>query len=127
MQILREKIKADKKLFVAENMQLTETEAKAFWPVYDSFQKDMDKLNDRLLALLEDYSQNYKTMTDEVAEGMIKESLSIESDRVELLKECAPKFVKAVGNIKAARYLQLENKINASARFDLARKIPLVK
>ena len=40
MQIVIEKIRADKKLFVAENMQLTDAEAKAFWPVYKQYQDD---------------------------------------------------------------------------------------
>jgi hypothetical protein len=35
MQVLREKVRADKKLFVAANMELSESEAKAFWPVYE--------------------------------------------------------------------------------------------
>jgi hypothetical protein len=37
MQILRDKIKADKKLLVAANMELTESEAKGFWPVYEEY------------------------------------------------------------------------------------------
>ena len=36
MQLVREKVAADKKLFIAANMGLTESEAKAFWPVYES-------------------------------------------------------------------------------------------
>ena len=35
MQILRDKIRADKKLVVATNMELTESEAKNFWPIYN--------------------------------------------------------------------------------------------
>jgi len=34
MQILEQKIQADKKLVVAQNMQLTEAEARGFWPIY---------------------------------------------------------------------------------------------
>jgi hypothetical protein len=51
MQILRDKIKADKKLVVATNMELTESEAKGFWPVYDEYQKDLQKINRRLVSL----------------------------------------------------------------------------
>ena len=127
MKLVQEKIKADKKLFVAENIQLTEKEGKAFWPVYESYQKDFGKLNDRLLKLIDEYAQNYETMTDQAAQGMMNNYLSIESDRVKLLKSYVPKFSKAVGSIKAARYLQLENKINAVLRFELAANIPLVK
>ena len=47
MQILRDKLKADKKLLVASNMELTESEAKGFWPIYDEYQKELQKLNQR--------------------------------------------------------------------------------
>jgi len=56
MQILREKIKADKKLLVAANMELTESEAKNFWPIYEDYQKELQKINERLGKLLESYA-----------------------------------------------------------------------
>src|SRR6478672_8976803 len=69
MQILRDKIKADKKLLVATNMELTESEAKDFWPIYDDYQKDLQNINQRIGKLLESYAADYKnkTMTDEKA------------------------------------------------------------
>ena len=127
MQILQEKIKADKKLLVSENMQLTEKEAKAFWPVYDSYQKDIGKVNERLLKLIDEYAQNYETMTDQTAQSLTNKYLALESERVKLLQSYVPKISKAVGSKKAARYLQLENKISAVVKFELAANIPLVK
>ncbi|MCX5901938.1 MAG: hypothetical protein NTV89_00370 [Proteobacteria bacterium] len=127
MQIVKDKIKADKKLFVAENMQLTEKEAKGFWPLYDSFQKDLAKHNEKLLKLIDDYAQNYETMTDQKAQALTKDYLALETARLKLLQTYVPKFSKVLGNIKAARYLQLENKINSVLRFELAGNIPLVK
>ena len=127
MQLVKEKIKADKKLFVAENMQLTEKEAKAFWPVYDSYQKDLGKLNERLIKLIDEYAQNYETMTDQTAQNLTNKYLALESERVKLLQSYVTKVSKAVGSKKAARYMQLENKINAIVRFELAANIPLVK
>ena len=56
MQILRDKIKADKKLVVAANMELTETEAKGFWPIYEEYQKDLQKINRRIAKLLDSYA-----------------------------------------------------------------------
>ena len=127
MQILQEKIKADKKLLVSENMQLTEKEAKAFWPVYDSYQKDLGKLNERLIKLIDEYAQNYETMTDQTAQSLTNKYLALESERVKLLQTYVLKVSKAVGSKKAARYLQLENKISAVVKFELAANIPLVK
>ena len=127
MQLVKEKIKADKKLLVAENMQLTEKEAKAFWPVYDSYQKDLGKLNERLLQLIDEYAKNYETMTDQTAQNLTNKYLTLESERVKMLQSYVPKISKAVGSKKAARYLQLENKISAVVKFELAANIPLVK
>jgi len=127
MQLVQEKIKADKKLFVADNMQLTEKEAKAFWPVYDSYQKDLGKLNDRLLKLIDEYAKSYETMTDQTAQNLTNRYLALESERVKILQSYVTKVSKAVGIKKAARYMQLENKINAIVRFELAANIPLVK
>jgi len=127
MQLVKEKIKADKKLFVAENMELTEKEAKGFWPVYESYQKDLGKHNEKFIKLIEDYAQNYDTMTDPKAQAMTRDYLALETARVKLLQSYVPKFSKVLGDKKTARYLQLENKINAVIKFELAASIPLVK
>jgi hypothetical protein len=127
MQLVKEKMKADKKLLVSENMQLTEKEAKVFWPVYDSYQKDLGKLNERLIKLIDEYAQNYETMTDQTAQSLTNKYLALESERVKMLQSYVPKISKAVGSKKAARYLQLENKISAVVKFELAANIPLVK
>ena len=61
MQILRDKIKADKKLVVATNMELTESEAKKFWPIYDEYQKELQKINRRIVNLLDSYAETSAT------------------------------------------------------------------
>ena len=50
MEILVEKLKADKKLLVAETVGLTDAEGKAFWPIYDACQAELDGINKRLKA-----------------------------------------------------------------------------
>ena len=41
MELLTEKIKADKKLLVGLNMSLTNEEARDFWSLYDAYQKEL--------------------------------------------------------------------------------------
>jgi hypothetical protein len=126
MQLVRDKLKADKKLVVAENMGLTETEAKAFWPVYDAFQADQAKLNERAGAMIKNYAANYKAMTDAVANSMLDEFIAIERDRTALLQSYRSKFGAAVPPLKVARYYQIENKIRAVINYELASAIPLM-
>jgi len=126
-QLVREKIQADKKLLVAENMQLSEAEAKVFWPVYESYQKDLGKIVERTKKLIEDYAKNYQTMTDETAKKLLNDMIVIENERLKLRKTYLPKFRKVLSEKKVARYYQLENKIHAVVSYELAKIIPLMK
>jgi hypothetical protein len=127
MQILREKIQADKKLVVAANMDLTEAEAKAFWPIYQEYQTRLMKINERIGKIIMSYAENYKTMTNEVAKKLMKESMAVEKERQVLKEQLMPKFQKAIPAIKVARYYQIENKIQAIVQYELAGSIPLVQ
>jgi len=127
MQIIKDAIKANKKLFVSENMQLTESEAKAFWPIYEKYQDGLEELMDRSLDLIGNYAKNYQTMTDEVAKKLIEEYLDIEGDYVALRKSYLPKFMKVLPAKKVARYYQLENKIDAAGNYEAAKEIPIIK
>jgi hypothetical protein len=127
MAIVKDAIKANKKLFVSENMQLTEAEAKAFWPVYEKYQDGLEELVDRSINLIENYAENYQTMNDDKAEKLIEEYLDIEGDYVELRKSYLPKFMKVLPAKKVARYYQLENKIDAAGNYELAKEIPIIK
>ena len=129
MQILRDKIKADKKLVVATNMELTESEAKGFWPVYEEYQKDLQKINRRVVNLLESYAADFrnKSLTDDKAKKLIDEAVAIEQAEANLKSAYAPKLSKALPVKKVARYLQIENKIRAIIKYDLAAGVPLVQ
>ena len=129
MEILRQKVKADKKLLVAQNMQLTEAEGKAFWPVYEAYQNDLQKLNQRLGKTIADYADAYNKgpVAGETAKRLLNEALTIEEDEVKLKRAYVPKLEKALPAAKVARYVQIENKIRAVIRYELAGAIPLVQ
>jgi hypothetical protein len=129
MQILRDKLKADKKLLVAANMELTESEAKGFWPVYEEYQKELTAINQRIGKLIESYAAEYRanTLTEEKAKTFVDELVVIEQVDGGLQASFAPKLSKALPSKKVARYLQVENKIRAAIKYELAANIPLVQ
>jgi len=126
--ILLDKIKADKKLLVAANMDLTASEAKAFWPVYDAYQKDLMTINKRIAKLIDSYAADYQanTVTDEKAEKLTAEYVAIQKAEADLQTSYAQKLSKVLPPKKALRYLQIENKIRAVINYELAAEIPLV-
>jgi len=127
MQIVIEKIRADKKLTVAQTMELTESEAKAFWPIYEEYQKGLRKLGNRSLKLIETYAMKYGNMTNEDAKGLLNEYMTIERDRLKQRESYLPQLRKALPEIKVFRYFQLENKIQAAINAVLAEHIPVIK
>ena len=115
MQILADKLKADKKLLVAANMELTDAEAKRFWPVYDAYQKDLQKINLRMAAGIKHYADAYNKgpVSDATAEKLIDEAIAIEEAEAKMRRSYLPKLKQALPGMKVARYLQLESKVRA--------------
>ena len=129
LEIIHEKLKADKKLIVAKYMELTESEAQKFWPVYDEYQNDLQRSNQQLQSLLESYATDYKgkSLTDEKAKKLLDEWIALEQDEGKRRGAFAPKVLQALPVKKAARYLQIENEFRILLRYDLAATVPLVQ
>jgi len=130
MEILKEKLKADKKLLVAANMNLTDAESKKFWPLYDAYQKDLMQLNERLAKTIAAYAEAYNegqgTIKDDTAKKLLNEVLAVEEAEVKHKRAYAEKLGKVLPATKTARAIQMENKIRALIKYELAAQIPLV-
>jgi hypothetical protein len=127
LDVMRDKLRADKRLVVAEALELTEKEAQAFWPVYNAYQSDMVAHYDRILKLLETYAGSYKSMTDAVATQLLGEFLSVQTSYLNIITSYLPRFQKVLPPRKVARLYQLENKIRALVDYQLAQDVPLIK
>ncbi len=108
-------------------MELTKSEAKGFWPVYESYQKDIEKINQRILTFLKSYAADYrkKMLTDAKAQRLIDDYLALEQAEVKLKGSYVPKLSKVLPAINVARYLQIGNKIRTVIKHDLAAGVPL--
>jgi len=128
MEILMQKVKADKKLLVASNMELTDPEAKRFWPLYDAYQKELGEVNQRLGKTIKEYADafNKGPIPNDTAKKLLNEALAVEEAEVKLKRSYAEKISKVLPAAKTARYLQIETKIRSILKAELAQQIPLV-
>ena len=128
MEILKQKLKADKKLLVASNMDLSDAEAKKFWPVYDAYQKDLEQVNQKLGQTIREYAEafNKGPIPDNTAKKLLQDVFSAEEQETKLKRTYAEKLEKAIPYSKVARYIQIEQKIRALIKMELAAQIPLV-
>ena len=126
LQQLRGEIQADRQAVVAANLKLTEAEGAAFWPLYREYRGDMAKVGDRLQKLIQDYAVTYESATAAQAKAMVDEMMSIQRADLKVKESYLPKFRKVLPEVKVARLLQIENKIDILIKLELAGAIPLI-
>ena len=84
IRFFRKDLRSLKKQIVAANMDLTETEAQQFWPVYDRYTAELTAITDRKYALLKDYATNYDSITGAQAETYVKGRAEVEESITQL-------------------------------------------
>ena len=126
-QAVRAELQAERTKVVAANLTLSEAEATKFWPLYNEYRAEHGKLDDRGIAVLEDFAANYEALTEDKAKALLEQQLSLEDDRAKLRRSYAGKFQKVISPKKVARYYQIERKLDAAIAFEAARSIPLAQ
>ena len=127
MNALRTGVRTDKKALVASTLNLTEAEAKKFWPIYDAYQRDLDLANRRRNVVVVDVVGTGKPISDLYAKNLANELLAADEAEIKSRRTMQNKVMRALPDKKAARYVQLESKIRAYQDYDIAVAIPLVK
>ncbi|WP_239488888.1 hypothetical protein [Luteitalea sp. TBR-22] len=126
VQQLQADLRADRQALVAENLPLSDGEARAFWPMYKAYVAELSKSGDRKASLIAAYAQNFDTMTDTKADAFMKDYLAMEADRVKVRQKYAKEATKVLGAQKAARWMQIETKLDTIVNMGIASEIPLV-
>ena len=127
MQVLIEKLRVDKRILVAETMKLTESEARAFWPVYESYQDERIKLGKRLIKGIKTYADKYGKISDEDAKSLRRGYLAILYDELKIMEAYLPKFEAVLPEKKVFRYFQLERTIGGQLEALLGAIIPYIQ
>jgi hypothetical protein len=127
MGFVREVMRADKRALVAANLDLTDTEAKAFWPVYDRYQKDLLATRDTLFQVVEEETLQAVKLTDKKALELVQRYLAAEAARVQVRSSYLKEISQVLPGLKVARFYQIENKIDAMIGYGLALRVPLAK
>ena len=120
-------IQADKRAVVLKAMALDDAQLTAFTPIYDAYQADRKQLMQRGVDLINAYSSNYDSMTDDAAKGLLKDWFKLQDDEHALIKGTAKRLDKVLPTAKVLRFVQVENKLNALLRLPGIQAIPLAK
>jgi hypothetical protein len=125
--ILRDTIRANKKALVAASLTLTDEEAARFWPLYEKYHAELNAVQDRAVKVIEDYTAGFASLSDDQSMKLADQWLSAEADRVKVRRTYLDQFAKVLPGRKVVRFYQIENKMDAVLRYDLAAAIPVVE
>lgn len=109
---VRQDMRGDKRMIVADAMLLTDAEAKRFWPVYDKYEAELIKLNNERVGLAKDYVQRFWTMKDAEAAAMTQRFFEWQTRRNELRKKYFDVLAKATSGMTAAKFFQVEHRLD---------------
>ncbi len=124
--VARSVIKADRLAVVRQAMQLTEEESQAFWPLYQRYRAEMDKVADRLVILVKEYAKSYPEVPDDRAKQMLKDFTRLEKQLLATRADYLKKFGRVLSAPKNLRFAQVESRLDLALRLELAAGIPLV-
>jgi Spy/CpxP family protein refolding chaperone len=127
LQALQKAARADKRALVAKTLDLTPAEAKKFWPIYDSLQKELVNLNRQRNVALETLANRDRPVSDAYAKQIVNDLLTVEEQEIKAMRKASNASLKALPPRKAARYLQLEQKLRAAQDYEIAIAFPLAQ
>jgi len=125
--LLRKDLRSGKKQFVAANLILTDGEAQKFWPVYDQYAAETEKIYSNRLALIKEYAANIDTLTDAQAASLNKRSVDIDGSMSNLRQKYVPLFAKVLNGKSEALFFQIDKRLALLIDLQLASEIPLVE
>ncbi len=126
IQLLRSDVQADKNQIISHTMEFTDTESAAFWPIYRDYAHDQQVIADERVQVIKDYAKNYDALDEAKSKDMTQRSLNIDAKFLNLRQEYWPKFEKALGAKRAAKFYQVDNRLTLLINMQLASEIPLV-
>ena len=119
-------IETERRTVFVQNMNLNETDAKIFWPIYDAFELELEAIRKQGIENLKNYGAQYEKMTNEQATAIMKITLSNEAKRTSIRKKYNKKVAKALGGKVASRFLQLDTIVSMVLKLSIYDELPLV-
>jgi hypothetical protein len=123
--LLRKDVRSQKSGVMSEVMQLDPDEAAKFWPIYRDYDAELTKVNDLRIANIKEYANSYQQLTDAKADELIRNAMSYQKQRSELLSRYYERMKQEMGAVTAARLVQVENQLLMIIDLQITSELPL--
>jgi len=127
IKLFRKDLRSQRKQIIAANLELSETEAEQFWPLFDRYTQELVAKQDGKYALLKEYAENYTTMTDGQAEDYVRGRAGIDEAIIQVRLRYYPLFQKMLSGKSTALFFQLDWRLGLIMDLQLASQTPLIE
>ena len=125
--LMRKDIQSQKRQVIAANMKLTDKEAEQFWPIFDQYNGELIKINDKKYAAIKEFAKSYDTLADDQAQRLSQDILEVDQSVAQLRQKYLPIFRKVLSGKKTALFIQLDRRLVMMIDLQLSAGIPLVE
>lgn len=127
VKLVRSDVQNQKSQLIGAALELSASEAAAFWPVYKQYEGELTKIGEERFAAIKDYAANYATLAPAKATELTDRALALEEKRLALVKRALGQVRGVLPAAKAARWYQVEMALNKAVDLRLAAEIPLAR
>jgi Spy/CpxP family protein refolding chaperone len=124
---VRADLQAQRADLLAKNISLTADQASKFWPLYEKYQAEQNKIIDAQLKGVQNYAANYDKLDDASALAFINAELTRDQSMVALRRKWLPEFQKVMPATTAVRVIQIDRRLSQVAQVKMAMSVPLVR
>jgi len=127
IELIKKDIQAESKKIVEGNLELTDEQATAFWPLYDEYDAAYDVIVDERLKIIEDYMLDYYDLDDETAADLINRSIELNQKILDTKKKYINKMLGVLPATVVGKFSQIDSRIGALIDVIRMSTIPLVR
>ena len=117
-------MQADRTALITTGMNFNDKEGAAFWPIYQQYQYERSKLDDRRSAVIKEYTQKYPNLTDAEAKAMADQMLDCEYRLAALKKQYYKKFNRVLPALTVTKFFQLERRVDLMMDMQVEASLP---
>jgi hypothetical protein len=122
--VVRANMKADRTTLITTGMNFNDKDGAAFWPIYQQYEYERSRLDDRRAAVIKEYTQKYPNLTDAEAKAMADQMLDCDSRLAELKKKYYKRFNKVLPALTVTKFFQLDRRIDLMMDMQVEASLP---
>lgn len=116
----------EKRDLIAKHMKIDASKTELFWQMYDEYEILRKEIGTKRVNNIIAYSEKYESLSDADADALLKASIEVQRNFIDLWEKTYKKMAKSISPVTAAQFIQAEMFFENMVRQELSMDIPLI-